>query len=136
MKVYVTDNTNPTHNIWIGKFNESTTTWEWGPFVTVAGSLGFSSPAGVAVDKAGYVYVADNGNHTIQVFDSSGHYQNLWGGFGTAEGLFNSPWVLPWMNAGPRFMLLTLVTTEFRSLKDSGLQDLCLLMQEKTKQSL
>jgi hypothetical protein len=36
-------------------------------------------PTGVAIDAAGTVYVADNNNHRIQKFDSSGAFLRTWG---------------------------------------------------------
>jgi len=45
------------------------------------GGLGgeLSSPAGVAADAAGNVYVADISNSRIQKFDSAGNFQRAWG---------------------------------------------------------
>jgi hypothetical protein len=45
------------------------------------GGLGgeLSSPRGVATDGVGAVYVADQDNHRIQKFDSSGNFQRAWG---------------------------------------------------------
>ncbi len=51
----------------------------------------FHYPAGIAVDGAGNVYVADSGNNRIQKFDSSGTYLTQWGTSGTGNGQFNSP---------------------------------------------
>ena len=48
-------------------------------------------PYGVAVDSSGNVYVADNSNHLIQKFDSSGAFITKWGLFGDGDGEFNWP---------------------------------------------
>jgi DNA-binding beta-propeller fold protein YncE len=39
----------------------------------------FSGPEDVAVDSAGYSYVADTGNNRIQKFDPAGHFILAWG---------------------------------------------------------
>ena len=44
----------------------------------------FTSPAGVALDSAGNVYVADTGNHTIRMITSAGVVTTLAGTAGTA----------------------------------------------------
>jgi DNA-binding beta-propeller fold protein YncE len=45
------------------------------------GGLGgeMSSPFGVGTDDSGDVYVADQGNHRIQKFDSNGEFDRAWG---------------------------------------------------------
>jgi len=56
------------------------------------------SPRGIAVGDDGSVYVADAGNHRIQVFSPDGEVQEIWGGRSIAEdetGLargYNEPW--------------------------------------------
>jgi sugar lactone lactonase YvrE len=65
-------------------------------FQVTWGSLGsgngqFQSPADVATDAAGHVYVADAGNHRIQKFDSSGTFLLTWGSTGSGAGQFQSP---------------------------------------------
>jgi tripartite motif-containing protein 71 len=52
----------------------------------------FKNPAGVAVDMAGNVYVADEYNHRIQRFDSSGKFSLEWGSKGDMGGQFLKPW--------------------------------------------
>ena len=52
----------------------------------------FQDPRGVAVDAAGNIYVADTGNHRVQVFDANGNYVTDWGRYGSGPGEFNEPW--------------------------------------------
>lgn len=68
----------------------------------------FDAPSGVAVDKAGSVYVADYGNHTIRKVTPSGAVTTLAGVAGSRAGLdgtgsaarFNSPFGLALDDAG------------------------------------
>jgi sugar lactone lactonase YvrE len=104
--VYVAD----TNNNRIQKF-DSSGNWEraWGKNVNGGGVFGICTvaascragitgglggemydPAGVAVDAAGNVYVADLTNNRIQKFDSSGNFLRAWGrgvNGGTAFGI-------------------------------------------------
>jgi streptogramin lyase len=64
-----------------------------GTLLLTIGSYGtgdgqFSGARGVSVDSAGNIYVADNGNHRIQKFNSAGEYVGQWGSLGTATGQF------------------------------------------------
>ena len=59
---------------------------------TTEGTL--SSPRNVAVGPDGLAYVADTGNHRIQVYDADGRFLRGWGSFGTEAGQFNEPWGL------------------------------------------
>jgi DNA-binding beta-propeller fold protein YncE len=52
----------------------------------------FSFPRNVAVGPDGDIFVADSGNHRIQVFDPQGNFVTTWGEFGEAPGQFNEPW--------------------------------------------
>lgn len=51
----------------------------------------FHSPAGVAIDLFGYVYVADTLNHRVQKFRPDGTFVTKWGTLGTGPGNFNMP---------------------------------------------
>ena len=50
-----------------------------------------NQPAGVAVDAAGNVYVADTYNHRVQKFDRDGAPLDVWGGRGVDPGTFDYP---------------------------------------------
>lgn len=54
----------------------------------------FSSPRNMAIGPDGLIYVADSGNHRIQVFDGEGTFLRQWGSPGTEPGQFNEPWGL------------------------------------------
>ncbi|NLE76857.1 MAG: 6-bladed beta-propeller, partial [Chloroflexi bacterium] len=49
-------------------------------------------PRGVAVGDDSNIYVADTGNHRVQVFDAAGAFLRTWGGEGEAPGQFKEPW--------------------------------------------
>ena len=51
----------------------------------------FADPRGLAIDPQGNVYVADTGNHRIQVFDAQGQPKFAVGALGSGEGQFNEP---------------------------------------------
>ena len=51
----------------------------------------FAAPLGIAVDGVGNVYVADNQNHRIQKFSTSGDFLATWGSEGTESGQFRFP---------------------------------------------
>ena len=51
-----------------------------------------ADPRGLAVDKAGNVYVADSNNHRIQKFDGQGTFLKNWGSQGPEAGQFQEPW--------------------------------------------
>ncbi|HMN27537.1 MAG TPA: NHL repeat-containing protein, partial [Caldilineaceae bacterium] len=46
----------------------------------------FNEPWGIAVDRAGQIYVADTWNGRIQVFDGNGKFLRKWGYFNTTNG--------------------------------------------------
>src|SRR3990170_206309 len=51
----------------------------------------FDRSLGVAIDGSGNVYVADDNNHRVQKFDSSGSFMLKWGSFGSGDGQFYGP---------------------------------------------
>ncbi|HLY07707.1 MAG TPA: NHL repeat-containing protein, partial [Planctomycetota bacterium] len=51
----------------------------------------FQSPAGLAVDEEGFLYVADSGNHRIQKLNPEGQPVAQWGGWGAQPGLVSYP---------------------------------------------
>ncbi len=73
-------------HVWVTDFQydrvrEWTTT---GSLVRVIGDPGggsglFNTPSGVAVDHSGFVYVADPGNHLVQVLSPTGSFIGQWG---------------------------------------------------------
>ena len=55
------------------------------------GSNGNPGSGGLTVGPDGSVYVADAGNHRVQVFDPDGRFLRQFGTFGTGPGQFSSP---------------------------------------------
>ena len=51
----------------------------------------FNEPTGVAVAPDGRIFVADQHNHRVQVFDSDGNFDTQWGKRGRRKGEFNEP---------------------------------------------
>ena len=91
-RLYVTDTGN--HRVQVFQVSA-------GPPVSVSymskfGGLGdgdgqFNSPAGIALDASGRVWVADNGNHRVQVFDQDGTFLYKFGARGDGDGQFFRP---------------------------------------------
>jgi sugar lactone lactonase YvrE len=59
----------------------------WGKTGTANGQFA-TSGGGIAVDKAGNVYVADSDNARVQVFSAKGGFLRKWGSPGTGDGQF------------------------------------------------
>lgn len=53
---------------------------QWGS--TGSGPGSFENPCGLAVDKQGFIYVADSHNDRIQKFNPRGEYVGQWGSYG------------------------------------------------------
>jgi len=52
----------------------------------------FKQPKGMAVDKEGYLYIADSWNDRIQKFSADGSFITTWGKLGDEQGEFNQPY--------------------------------------------
>ena len=59
----------------------------------------FRNPEGLAVGPAGFLYIADTGNHRIQKLAPSGEFVTEIGGFGWESGQFDTP-VAVWAENG------------------------------------
>jgi len=69
---------------WWGKDDQVGTGWHAPGSGRTGGASGtgdgeFSAPWGIHIDTSDRVYVADRGNHRIQVFDTSGTFLGWWG---------------------------------------------------------
>ncbi|MDB5384392.1 MAG: hypothetical protein JWM11_38 [Planctomycetaceae bacterium] len=77
---------------------------EWGQ--TGTANSEFDMPGGLAIDKAGRVYVADQTNRRIQVFSGSGEFLAKWGEYGTANGQFGGNVSPKSRVGGPNFVAI------------------------------
>ena len=59
---------------------------EWGQLGSAPGE--FRTPHALAFDSQGRLFVADRGNHRIQIFDQDGNYIDTYYQFGRISGLF------------------------------------------------
>jgi DNA-binding beta-propeller fold protein YncE len=62
---------------------------EWGKLGSAPGE--FRTPHALALDSRGRLFVADRGNHRIQIFDQDGKFLVEWKQFGRVSGLFITP---------------------------------------------
>jgi sugar lactone lactonase YvrE len=62
---------------------------EWGQIGTLHGE--FRTPHAMAFDAQGRLFVADRGNHRIEIFDQEGNYLDSYYSFGRISGLFITP---------------------------------------------
>ena len=90
-RLYVADTGNHRISVWKYK-TDSTIVTHFKNFGQCGNADGqFCSPEDVVVGPNGLVYVADTGNHRIQVFDKDGAYQGQFGSYGAGNGQFNAP---------------------------------------------
>jgi len=61
----------------------------WGKFGSAPGE--FKTPHALAFDSRGRLFVADRGNHRIQIFDQEGRYLDSFEQFSRVSGLFITP---------------------------------------------
>ena len=59
---------------------------EWGKLGSAPGE--FRTPHSLAFDSRGRLFVADRGNHRIQIFDQDGKFLDQWRQFSRVSGLF------------------------------------------------
>lgn len=59
---------------------------EWGKLGSASGE--FRTPHSLALDSRGRLFVADRGNHRIQIFNQDGKFLAEWKQFGRVSGLF------------------------------------------------
>ena len=62
---------------------------EWGRIGNGPGE--FRTPHALAFDSKGRLYVADRGNHRIQIFDQDGNYIDSYHQYSRVSGLFITP---------------------------------------------
>ena len=72
------------------EFDNRITTQEC--YSTTTAGWTFDWPGDIAIDREGYVYVADSGNHCIRKFTSDGVYVATWGSAGAGESAFWWPY--------------------------------------------
>ncbi len=66
-------------------------TWQTGS--SGQGNGQFYTPLGIAA-KGNEIFVADSGNHRIQVLYNNGAYVRMWGQYGSGPGEFINPWAI------------------------------------------
>jgi sugar lactone lactonase YvrE len=74
----------------------------WGKSGTGEGE--FDCPGGLAADQRGRVYVADQTNHRVQVFDGEGKFLFQWGEYGNETGQFGGKASKNSRVGGPQFV--------------------------------
>ena len=104
--------TDPSGNVWVpfwestnfnqafAKYNSSGTLIGWyGSGITGGGSTSLFDPCGLAIDKAGNVWVSD-GNNRIVEFNNSGTFLQQFGSSGSGNGQLSGPEALAFDAAG------------------------------------
>ncbi len=80
----------PSSNPYADKRTETEALSTWGS--NGSGDGQFVAPRNMAVGPDGSIYVADSGNHRIQVLDQNGNFLTKWGSEGSDLGQFSEPW--------------------------------------------
>ena len=81
------ENPPPNANARIVKFTkDGTYVKEWGKLGSATGE--FRTPHALAFDSRGRLFVADRGNHRVQIFDQEGRFLDAWEQFSRVSGLF------------------------------------------------
>ncbi len=62
------------------------------PRLTRMISLPGATPRGIAVGPDGSIYVVDPAGHRVWPLTPEGELAGVWGGYGSAPGMFNAPW--------------------------------------------
>ena len=62
-----------------------------GPGGGADGGGEFANPSGIAINSTDFIYVSDQLNHRVQIFDGDGTYQGQFGSEGTNDGQFDNP---------------------------------------------
>lgn len=76
----------------------------WGQKGTGEGE--FDCPGGIAIGSDGSVFVADQTNHRVQVFDRSGKFLRQWGVYGNDPGQFGGKANRNSRVGGPQFLVV------------------------------
>ena len=77
---------------------------EWGKSGTGDGE--FNWPGGIAISRTGRVYVADQTNRRVQVFDREGKFLSKWGEYGMQPGQFGGNTSEKSRVGGPQFVAI------------------------------
>ncbi len=62
---------------------------KWGS--SGSGDGQFDGSRGIAINSTGFIYVPEQVNNRIQVFDENGNFIRKWGTLGSGDGQFNAP---------------------------------------------
>ena len=66
----------------------------------------FNYPGGLAAGRDGRLYVADQTNRRVQVFDAEGKFLTKWGEYGVKPGQFGGNVIPKSRGGGPNFVAL------------------------------
>ncbi|MHA2362552.1 MAG: SBBP repeat-containing protein [Candidatus Hodarchaeales archaeon] len=55
---------------------------------------------GITINSSGYIFETDFGNHIVEIFNSTNHFVDSFGGPGSGNGTLNGPWGIAINNSG------------------------------------